>query len=117
MADNRFGRLGGKPFNGASRGWSVNQAMATMLVSLRQKASEFITRRAIGDEDGEFGEILAQFQLFQVAAQFGGGGGFWGVFVGTGGVPDEFAEGEGDFTFAAFVGEGLGVEDEDGLVL
>jgi len=34
--------------------------------------------------------------------------------VGTGGVPDEFAEGEGNFTFAGFGGEGLGVEDWEG---
>jgi hypothetical protein len=31
---------------------------------------------AVGEEEG------AALQLFQVAAQFGGGGGFWGVFVG-----------------------------------
>jgi hypothetical protein len=52
-----------------------------------------------------------------VAAQFCGGGGFRGVFVGTSDFPNQFADGEGDFPFAGFVGEGLGVEDKDGLVL
>ncbi len=72
---------------------------------------------AVGEEEGAVGEEVAALQVFQVAAQFGGSGGFRGVLVGTGGVPDEFAEGEGDFPFAGFGGEGLGVEDEDGLVL
>ena len=42
---------------------------------------------AVCEEEGAVGEELAALQLFQVATQFGGGGGFRGVFVGTGGVP------------------------------
>ena len=68
---------------------------------------------AVREEEGAVGEVVVALQLFQVAAQFGGGGGFWGVFVGTGGVPDEFAESEGDFTFAGFGGEELGEVDGD----
>ena len=51
---------------------------------------------AVGEEEGAVGEELAALQLFEGAAQLGGGFGFRGVFVGTGGVPDEFAEGEGE---------------------
>jgi len=55
--------LGGKPFNGASRGSSVNQAIATILVRKAAKGDEFIPGRAMGDENGEFGEILVQFEF------------------------------------------------------
>lgn len=52
-----------------------------------------------------------------MAAQFCGGGGFGGVFLGTSDFPNQFAEGEGDFTFAGFVGEEVGVEAIQGQVL
>jgi hypothetical protein len=52
-----------------------------------------------------------------VAAQFCWGGRFRGVFVGTSDFPNQFTEGEGDFPFAGFVGEEVGVEAINGQVL
>jgi hypothetical protein len=52
-----------------------------------------------------------------VAAQFCGGSGFRGVFVGTSDFPNQFAEGEGDFPFAGFASEEVRVEAIQGQVL
>jgi len=41
---------------------------------------------AVDEEEGAVGEELAALQLFESAAQLGGGCGFGGVFVGGWGV-------------------------------
>ncbi|QQW32322.1 hypothetical protein AP9108_26810 [Arthrospira sp. PCC 9108] len=85
--------IGGKPFNGASRGSEVRNAIllprrfrnAITPVSFWQKAiasgvgcSQSVRRRA------RWGEELAALQWFEGAAQLGGGFGFRGSSSGHG---------------------------------
>jgi len=61
---------------------------------------------------------LAKFEGFQLFPQFTGCGDFFGVvFIGKGFLPDDLAEGLGDFAGVGFVSEDSGIEAKNREIL
>jgi len=61
---------------------------------------------------------VVAFELLEVSTQFARSGNFFRIIsIGKGFVPDELAEGLGDFAFSGFGGEDVGFEAKHRQVL
>lgn len=69
------------------------------------------------EEEGAVGKLLVEVQGIEIATELAEGGNFRIDLFKLEGFPDEFAQFEGDFAFAGFVGENVGVEAINGQML